>query len=127
MLSAERERNVRLVRRATLESAPGLAAAVAAATRPLQDTIARLEAQLAVPGVMPSLPAPDDVELIRGIGPKIAALLARHGITTLRQIAAFTEEDVARIGPLLPVYAGRIADDDWIGQARRLTAGTALS
>jgi DNA repair exonuclease SbcCD ATPase subunit len=43
---------------------------------------------------------------IKGIGPKIAAILAEHGV---REIA-----------DVMPVYPGRILDDDWIGQARRL-------
>lgn len=122
MLSAERERNVRLVRRATLETRPEFGSAIEAATRPLQDAIARLEQEL-VARPEP-VPIPDDVTLIRGIGPKIAALLADHGITSLRQIAGFTAEDIAHIGPLLPVYPGRIVADRWIDQARQLIAET---
>ncbi len=118
LLGAERERNVRLVRRASLDSTPGLEAAVAAAARPLLATIASLEAELAA---RPEAPAVrDDVALIRGIGPKITAILAVQGITSLRQIAAFTADDVARIGPLLPVYPGRIVADRWVDQAREL-------
>ena len=122
MLSAERERNVRLVRRATLETRPEFGSAIEAATRPLQDAIARLEQEL-VARPEP-VPIPDDVTLIRGIGPKIATLLADHGITSLRQIAGFTAEDIAHIGPLLPVYPGRIVADRWIDQARQLIAET---
>jgi predicted flap endonuclease-1-like 5' DNA nuclease len=122
MLSAERERNVRLVRRATLEARPDFGSAIEAATRPLQDAIARLEQEL-VARPEP-VPIPDDVTLIRGIGPKIAALLADHGIASLRQIAGFTAEDIAHIGPLLPVYPGRIVADRWIDQARQLIAET---
>jgi predicted flap endonuclease-1-like 5' DNA nuclease/ribosomal protein S13 len=124
MLSAERERNIRLVRRTALEIRPEFGAAIQAAVRPLQDTIARLEAELAARAVPAPLPARDDVTLIRGIGPKISDLLARHGITSLRQIAAFTADDIARIGPLLPVYPGRIVDDRWIDQARELLGET---
>jgi predicted flap endonuclease-1-like 5' DNA nuclease len=61
---------------------------------------------------------PDDLTRIRGIGPKIAAILHGLGITTFRDIAAFTDDDVHRVGAHMPVYAGRIIDDDWIGQAR---------
>ena len=122
MLSAERERNVRLVRRATLEARPEFGSAIEAATRPLQEAIDRLEQEL-VARPEP-VPIPDDVTLIRGIGPKIATLLADHGITSLRQIAGFTAEDIAHIGPLLPVYPGRIVADRWIDQARQLIAET---
>ncbi|HEX5630556.1 MAG TPA: helix-hairpin-helix domain-containing protein, partial [Acidimicrobiia bacterium] len=95
-------------------------AAVAAATRPLLGQIARLEAALAARPAAP--PTPDDVTLVKGVGPKIAAILAAEGITSLRQIAAFTESDISRIGPLLPVYPGRIVADRWVEQARQLIA-----
>ena len=50
----------------------------------------------------------------------VAAILAANGITSLRQIAAFTAADIAEIGPLLPVYPQRITDDHWVDQARDL-------
>jgi predicted flap endonuclease-1-like 5' DNA nuclease len=60
------------------------------------------------------------VTLIKGIGPVIAAILSDHGVTSLSDIAAFTDDDIDRLGPLMPVYPGRIRDDDWIGQAQSL-------
>jgi predicted flap endonuclease-1-like 5' DNA nuclease len=123
MLAAERERSVRLVRRASVEGGGEVERAVAAVTRPLRDTIARLESELEARAAVPPPVEPVDVTLIRGIGPRIAGILAANGITSLRRIAAFTPDDVARIGPLLPVYPGRIADDRWIEQARELLGG----
>ena len=124
LLAAERDRNLRLERRAATEGgSTDVTRAVAAATFPLRDTIARLERELAARVTPPPAPINDDVILIRGIGPRIAAILAANGITSLRQIAAFTAGDIARIGPLLPVYPERIADDNWVEQARRLIAG----
>lgn len=123
LLAAERDRNARLVRRAAMVADAEVARAVDAATRPLRDAVDRLEAELASRPTPPAPPPPvDDVALIRGIGPKIAAILAEHGITSLRQIAALTPADVARLGPLLPVYPDRITDDRWIEQARALLA-----
>ena len=121
LLAAERDRNLRLERRAATEGrSEEVTRAVAAATFPLQETIARLERELAQPAapIEPSLR--DDVLLIRGIGPRIAAILAANGITSLRQIAAFTAADIAEIGPLLPVYPQRVTDDHWVDQARDL-------
>lgn len=118
MLMAERERNVRLARRADLEPPLAMEAAVAAATRPLLGQIERLEAALA--SRPPRPPRGDDVTLIKGIGPKIAAILAAEGVTSIRQIAAFTAADISRIGALLPVYPGRIVADRWVEQARQL-------
>ena len=41
----------------------------------------------------------------------------------LEGIAALGDADVERLGGLMPVYPGRIRDDDWVGQARHLLAG----
>lgn len=62
----------------------------------------------------------DDLEAISGIGPVIATQLAGIGVTTFRQIARFTPEDVARVNDALGVFQGRIGREDWTGQAARL-------
>ncbi len=64
--------------------------------------------------------APDDIEMIRGIGPVLRQKLNDLGITTFKQIAAFTPEDIARIDEVLD-FKGRIEREDWIGQARALS------
>jgi predicted flap endonuclease-1-like 5' DNA nuclease len=63
--------------------------------------------------------APDDLELIRGIGPVLKARLNKLGVTTFAQIAAFTEADLARIDEVLD-FKGRIAREGWIEQAKAL-------
>lgn len=68
----------------------------------------------------PPADAPDDIEKIRGIGPVLRQKLNDLGITTFRQIAAFTPEDIARIDEVLD-FKGRIEREDWIGQARALS------
>ena len=65
----------------------------------------------------------DDLTRIKGLGPKIATLLVSLGITRLEQVAAWSEADVARIDPQLGTFQGRIARDNWIEQARYLSAG----
>ena len=65
----------------------------------------------------------DDLTRIKGLGPKIATLLRGLGITRFDQIAAWSEADVARIDPQLGTFQGRIARDNWIEQARYLSAG----
>jgi F-type H+-transporting ATPase subunit gamma len=57
---------------------------------------------------------------IDGIGPKIDEMLTAAGITTFKQIAEWTPEDVARITEEMKFFAGRIEREDWIGQAKRL-------
>lgn len=71
----------------------------------------------------PAAIAPDDLGRIKGLGPKLQALLPTLGVTTFAQIAAWTEEDLARIDPQLGPFAGRPARDGWIEQAKYLAAG----
>jgi large subunit ribosomal protein L21 len=63
--------------------------------------------------------AKDDLTQISGIGPVIVDKLNTIGITSLEQIAAFTEEDIERINGELN-FKGRIERDDWVGQAQQL-------
>ena len=65
-------------------------------------------------------PPHDDLVRIHGIGPKIATLLTSMGITSYRQVARFTPEDVATVNEALDVFPGRIERDDWMGSAREL-------
>ncbi len=64
----------------------------------------------------------DDLTQINGIGPAIVKKLEGLGIMTFAQIAALTEDDVARIDEELN-FKGRIVRDDWVGQAQKLVAG----
>lgn len=77
----------------------------------------------------PGLPAPegqpDDLQKISGIGPGIEKTLHGLGIWHFRQIAAFTPDNIAWLDQRLR-FRGRIAREDWVGQARRLAAGEAL-
>ena len=62
----------------------------------------------------------DDLKRISGIGPKIERQLAGIGVTTFRQIANFTSDDVERVNDAIQVFQGRIEREDWIAQARDL-------
>jgi len=72
-------------------------------------------------------PAPaasaDDLTRIKGLGPKIAALLNELGVTSFAQIAAWSAEDAAAIDAKLGRFSGRISRDQWIAQAQLLAAG----
>jgi predicted flap endonuclease-1-like 5' DNA nuclease len=65
----------------------------------------------------------EDLTRIKGLGPKIAALLGAAGITRFAQIAAWEEADIARIDAQLGRFSGRITRDQWVEQARLLAAG----
>ena len=56
-------------------------------------------------------------EGIDGIGPVIERKLHEAGITTFRQIALWTPDEVEQFGDLLN-FKGRIEREDWIGQAK---------
>ena len=75
------------------------------------------------PRIAPAVGAPDDLRKIKGVGPKLNAMLTDMGITRYDQIAAFTSEDIAEIDPYLGSFKGRIVRDNWIEQARFLAAG----
>ena len=67
----------------------------------------------------PAMPA--DLKAISGIGPKLEKVLNGLGIWTYAQIAAWTPEEIAWVDDYLS-FRGRIARDDWIGQAAALAA-----
>ena len=66
---------------------------------------------------------PDDLLRLKGVGPKLARTLIDMGITNYRQIAAWSQDDVAAVDAQLGVFSGRIVRDNWVEQARLLEAG----
>ena len=79
--------------------------------------------QSAPPAAPAAAPAADDLARIKGLGPKLQALLPSLGITTFAQIAAMTEADLAELDGKLGIFAGRPAKDNWVEQARFLAEG----
>lgn len=67
--------------------------------------------------------AGDDLSKIKGLGPKLQALLPTLGISTYAQIAALTEADLADLDTKLGAFAGRPKRDNWMDQAKHLAAG----
>lgn len=65
----------------------------------------------------------DDLTRIKGLGPKLARILADLGVTRFEQIAAWTEADLAAIDGKLGAFAGRPARDAWVAQAALLASG----
>ncbi|MBB3647359.1 NADH-quinone oxidoreductase subunit E [Rhizobium sp. BK619] len=61
----------------------------------------------------------DDLKLIAGIGPKLEQVLNAKGIRSFAEIAAWSDEDIARLDAELG-FNGRIGRDDWSGQAKVL-------
>jgi len=63
---------------------------------------------------------PDDLQQIRGIGPKLEQTLHRFGIYRYAQIARWTREDIQAMSERLPGFHTRIVRDRWTAAARRL-------
>ncbi|GAB3719301.1 hypothetical protein [Spirosoma lituiforme] len=62
----------------------------------------------------------NNLKVINGIGPFLEKKLNALGIYTFRQIAAFDADDVEQINDLIEYFPGRIARDNWVGQAAEL-------
>lgn len=75
------------------------------------------------PAIAAAAGAPDDLRQIKGVGPKLATLLASLGVTRFDQIAAWTEADIAEVDRFLGSFAGRIERDSWVEQAGYLARG----
>lgn len=64
-----------------------------------------------------------DLTQIKGLGPKVAALLMERGVTHVDQLAALGPDEAAALDAALGSFRGRMARDRWVEQARLLSAG----
>ena len=62
-----------------------------------------------------------DLKKLSGVGPALEKKLIAAGVTSLEQVAAWTEADVSKIDEELS-FKGRIEREGWIAQAKELTA-----
>lgn len=65
-------------------------------------------------------PVPDDLTVIKGIGPKMAEKLAAKGVVSYAQIAKWRKPTIAKMDAELGGLPGAIARADWVGQAKAL-------
>ncbi len=63
---------------------------------------------------------PDDLKLIKGIGPKFEADLHGKGVYYFRQIANWKKKDVEVVEKVIDSIPGRIERDEWVPQAKGL-------
>lgn len=118
--------------------APVIAATVMAA--PAMPAPAPAEAPVNAPA--PLMPAPgaaakpkgltaarggkaDDLKLVKGIGPKLEILCNKLGFYHFDQIANWTASEIAWVDENLEGFKGRVTRDEWVVQARDLSAGKA--
>ncbi len=69
--------------------------------------------------------APDDLKLIKGIGPKFEKDLHSKGIYYFRQIGAWKAADVKMVEGVIDSIPGRIQRDEWVKQGKVLAGGGA--
>lgn len=107
---------------------PAAKAATKAAAKPAPVEAAAIPEEPTVPPPPVAKPAPpaskaDNLQLLKGVGPKLVVLLNGLGVTGFRQIADWTDADIARIDPQLGAFQGRIARDNIVDQAGYLARG----
>ena len=66
---------------------------------------------------------PDNLELLKGVGPKLNTLLGTLGVTSFDQVANWTAADIRDVDSNLGAFAGRISRDNWVDQAKLLSKG----
>jgi NADH-quinone oxidoreductase subunit E len=91
----------------------------------LRSRIADLEAELEAmrdKPASPKKPPAAGLTSIKGIGPKFEKALRAAGISSVSQVAAWTDADITRVAKLLGIKAQRIQKENWVGTARSLSA-----
>ena len=103
------------------------ASAIAAVVEPASKTKTAKPAAAKATEAKPAVPkagkaaAGGDLKKLSGVGPALEKKLIAAGVTSLEQVAAWTEADVTKIDEELS-FKGRIEREGWIAQAKELTA-----
>ena len=67
--------------------------------------------------------AADNLKMIKGVGPKLEALLNRLGFYHFDQVAAWSADEVVWVDQNLEGFKGRVSRDNWVSQAQALASG----
>jgi predicted flap endonuclease-1-like 5' DNA nuclease len=92
---------------------------VGAVTAETQETLKSVSEPVAEALVETAKSAADDLTLLVGIGPKLAASLADLGVTRFSELAAWGPKELADFDAKLSLK-GRAERDAWVAQAKRL-------
>lgn len=99
----------------------GVADEVAAATTEVAGEVLGVDAHGQL-GAKPTGPA-DDLVLLKGVGPKLAARLNELGVTRYAQLAGMNETELAHLDERMGPFRGRLARDRIAEQADFLARG----
>ena len=107
-------------------SATGKSGDVAKPATPAKSGTSASAGEEAIAGIQPKgidkPAAPDNLQMISGVGPKIEGILHSLGIWTFAQIAAWTADERAWVDGHLRFH-GRIEREEWVRQADALARG----
>ena len=95
---------------------------------PPSESVLGHEAAVTTKHVLGSEQAPvgtteDELERLKGVGPKLAAMLIAHGLTRFDQLAKLTDSEVDRLDADLGAFRGRLQRDRIVEQAGYLARG----
>lgn len=89
----------------------------------VRPTLAREAVPVTPPAPVLNIDAGNDLTRVKGLGPRLAALLAERGITSTAQLAALSPDAAEKLDASLGSFAGRLARDRFVEQARFLASG----
>lgn len=93
----------------------GVADEAAAATTDVYGEVLRIDTHAPADG--------DDLQALKGVGPKLAARLHELGVTSYAQLAGLSETEVGMLDDRLGPFKGRVARDRLVEQAQYLARG----
>jgi predicted flap endonuclease-1-like 5' DNA nuclease len=93
---------------------------ISAATRDVAGEFLGVDAHPAIRGADGP---PDDLQTMKGVGPKLAAQLNACGITRFEQLARLNPNEVAMVDERMGPFKGRIVRDRLVEQAAYLSRG----
>ena len=91
-----------------------------AATRDIAGEMLGVDAHVAIPGAEGP---PDNLQTMKGVGPKLASQLNQAGVTRFDQLAALSPNEIAYLDARMGAFQGRIARDRLVEQAHYLARG----
>lgn len=66
---------------------------------------------------------PDDLKMIKGVGPKMEGMLHKMGVFHFDQVASWKAKEVSWVDDNLEGFKGRVSRDEWVKQAKILAKG----
>ncbi len=98
----------------------GLTDEAAAAATDITGEIISAKVHAELPG---AVGVPDDLQVLKGVGPKLASMLNQRGVTRFDQIAKLSGEQLEGLDAGLGAFRGRLVRDKVVEQADYLARG----